>query len=260
VEAPRRRRALDAATADALRVLDLDGARRQAVAATRAMARRRGTGPLGWLTSFVYRASGREGRVADPGAYLAAWRSRGSLTRAAAPVADAVLEAIADAPAALRPALAATADPATLEARLGSAVDRAVAAQPAAAVPTSRLWPAIGIVHTAVVLLLAFAVAWVLVWLLARPPVATADLPILGPVPMPLALLAGTLLAGLIPPRLLALHAGWLGRRWAAGLAGRLRDGIGATVDEAAFAVVDRVEAARRALWLAARDAEPGCA
>ena len=95
--------------------------------------------------------------------------------------------------------------------------------------------------------------------MIARPPVDSVQVPIIGAVPMPFALLVGTLIAGFIPARLLSLHAGWLGRRWAGSLATRLRDEVNGAVADTAFAVVDRVEAARRALWIAARAAETGC-
>ena len=58
--------AVRAATSAVLRVVDLPALERQAVAATRASARSRGAGPLGRLTSFIYRTSGRESAVADP--------------------------------------------------------------------------------------------------------------------------------------------------------------------------------------------------
>jgi energy-coupling factor transporter ATP-binding protein EcfA2 len=259
VDPARRRRSLDAAAAETLRVLDLAGAERQAVAATRASARRRGAGPLGGVTSLVYRASGRQRRVADPAEYLRGWRTRGSLARASAPITDAVQEALAGSPASLRPTLAAASDPAQLEQRLGDAVDRVVAAQPSLSAPTSRLWWLLGMLQTAVTIVLVFAVAWLILWVVARPPVDSVQVPLIGAVPMPLALLAATLIAGFIPARLLSIHAGWLGRRWAGGLAARLRDETHGAVADTAFAVVDRVEASRRALWIAARAAETGC-
>lgn len=256
IDSERRGRALDATVAEVLRVVDLRGAERQAVAATRAAARPRGAGPLGGLTAFVYRASGRERRLADPGVYLAGWRGRGSMTRAAGPVREAVLEAIPGTPSALRPSLAAAAEPGALEGRLGAALDRAVAAQPSLRPPTSPLWTLLGLGQTVTLAAIVLGLAWIVLWVLLRPPVDVVVVPLLGRVPMPFALLAAGLASGFVLARLLALHAGFVGRRWAARLADHVRQGVEAAVDGEAFAEVDRVEAARRALWVAGREAE----
>jgi hypothetical protein len=172
---------------------------------------------------------------------------------------DAVLEAIAGSPAALRPALAGAADPVLVERRLGEAVDRSIAAQPPLEAPVSRLWTVLGLAATALTVLLIVAAAWLVLWVLVRPPVDSVSLPVVGLVPAPVALTGLALVVGLLPPRLLALHAGWVGRRWARSLAARLRAEVSASVADDAFAVVDRVEASRRALWLASRAAETGC-
>jgi hypothetical protein len=118
------------------------------------------------------------------------------------------------------------------------------------------LWNVLGIGQTATVLLLVFAVAWTIVWVLARPPVDAVELPLIGRLPMPFALLALALGSGFVLARLLSLHAGLLGRRWAARLAARVRDAVERAVEDEAFGAVDRVEIARRALWVAAREAQ----
>ena len=69
---------------------------------------------------------------------------------------------IAGSPAAIRPTLAAASDPALLERRLGAALDRVVAAQPSLSAPTSRLWWLLGMLQTAITIVLVFAVAWLL--------------------------------------------------------------------------------------------------
>jgi hypothetical protein len=204
----------------------------------------------------VYRASGRERRVADPAGYLRGWRARGSMTRPAAPVREAVLEALPAMPSALRSRLAEAAEPGALEGRLAGAVDRAIAAQPELQPPTSPLWTLLGIGQTLNLALLVFAVAWIVLWVLLRPPVGSIDVPILGPIPVPFVLLAVGLITGFVLARLLALHAGFVGRRWAGRLAAGLRIQVEAAVTDEAFAAVDRLEAARRALWVAAREAE----
>ena len=72
------------------------------MAATRAQARARGAGPLGGLTSLIYRWSGRHAKVADPVAFLARWRDRGSLGPAVELIRGAVAEALHEAPAGTR--------------------------------------------------------------------------------------------------------------------------------------------------------------
>ncbi|HUG30445.1 MAG TPA: GTPase [Candidatus Limnocylindria bacterium] len=246
------RRAVDGAVEEVLRVVDLRGAERQAVAATRARARRRGTGPLGMLTSALYKASGRERKAADPAGFLRAWQSRGGLTRATELVRRAITDALPGIPPAMRARYAATGEGRDLEARLGKALDRVVLRHAEVEAPSSRLWPAIGLLQAANTLLLVFAVAWVILWVIARPEVASYDLPVLGPVPAPMVLLFVALAAGYVLARLLGLHAGWLGRRWARRLSGDVRTAVREIVAADAFAPIALIEEARAALAAAA--------
>jgi GTP-binding protein EngB required for normal cell division len=258
VPAVEQRRAIDAAVEEVLRVVDLPGAERQAVAATRARARRRGTGPIGLLTSAIYRFSGRQGRAANPTAFLRGWRDRGGLTRGAEVVRRAVVDALPGVPPALRGRYAAAAEGRDLERRFEDALDRVVARQAEIEAPSSRLWPVIGLLQTANTLLLVFAVAWVVLWVIARPEVANYNLPLLGPVPAPMVLLFVGLATGYVLARLLSLHAGWLGRRWARRVSKELRDAIKDIIAADAFAPIDRIEAARSSLAAAWRRATEG--
>ena len=119
------------------------------------------------------------------------------------------------------------------------------------AAPTSRLWPVIGLAQTANTLVLVFAVAWVVLWVLARPEVASYDLPVLGPVPAPMVLLFVALAVGYILARLVSLHAGWIGRRWTNGFSRSVRTAVHEVVEAEAFAPLARVEQARSALGTA---------
>ena len=105
--------------------MDLPGLEHQAVAATQAEARRRGTGPLGLVTSAVYRFSGRRSRVADPARHLREWRQRGWTGRPLEPIRDALVTATAAAPPRLRPVVAGLAAPDALTGRMANAIDRA---------------------------------------------------------------------------------------------------------------------------------------
>ena len=106
----------------------------------------------------------------------------------------------------------------------------------------------IGLLQTANTLLLVFAVAWVMLWVIARPEVASYDLPVLGPVPAPMVLLFVALAAGFVLARALGLHAGFLGRRWARRISRALRTAVRDVIAAEAFAPLGRIEAARTQL------------
>jgi GTP-binding protein EngB required for normal cell division len=259
VDGAGRRVTSDRVTAELLRVVDLPAAERQAVAATRARARARGAGPLGAITSRIYRWSGRQSRVADPGAFLKRWRERGSLAPALEALREAVDVPLHEAPAAMRGTLASSVEPSALGTNLARAVDRAIAARSATA-PSSRLWTVIGLLQTLATMALVFSAVWVALWIFVKFPVDVVVLPGLGQLPIPFIALVAALLVGYLIARLLGAHAGWVGRRWARSLAREIRASVGREVDTTAFAALDRVEAGRRALWNAARGAGEDCA
>jgi hypothetical protein len=259
IEPAARRAALDRTTAEVLRTVDLPGLERQAVAATRARARARGTGPVGLVLGLLHRASGREARTADPSGFLMRWRERATLIRAVDALRRGIGEAIAAAPPSLRSTLAAEADATAVEHQLGEAIDAAVSRR-AAVVPSSRLWPLLGALQTVASIAIIVAIAWLAILVLFRPPVDTVALPVLGPVPMPLAILGAALLAGWLLAWVLATHAGWVAKRWARALGADVRAALEATVTSTAFAGVDRLDAARSGLAAAATSALAECA
>jgi GTP-binding protein EngB required for normal cell division len=259
VDKTTRRATIDGVTADLLRLVNLPAAERQAVAATRARARARGAGPLGGIISRIYRWSGRQAAVADPAAFLARWRERGSMAPALEVLRSAVGAALRDAPPVTRSVLATSVEPGALGTNLARAVDRAIAAR-TTDVPSSRLWPLIGLLQTVATLGLVFAVVWVALWVLVRFPVDSVAVPVVGQLPMPFVALVAALLAGYLIARLLGFHAGLVGRRWARSLRREVAERVSREVETSAFAGLDRLEAARRALWTAARGAGLDCA
>jgi hypothetical protein len=68
-----------------------------------------------------------------------------------------------------------------------------------------------------------------------------------------------SLLAGYLIARLLGAHAGWLGRRWAAGVRDRLAGAVEREVREGAFRRIDELDAARGRLTDAVADIERWC-
>ena len=246
-----RSQAVDGSTAALLRIVDLPSLERQAVAATRARARARGAGPLGRLTSLVYRWSGREAKVADPVAFLARWRDRGSLSPAVEPIREAIAGPMRAVPAGTRRLLAERLEPEGVERELARAVDRAVALR-GGDPPSSRIWTLLGIVQTVTTLALVATAIWVALWILVKFPVDSITLPVVGRVPVPLVILIDLLAAGYIIARLLGAHAGWTGRRWARSLAAEVRSNVRRDVASSAFAAVDAIDADRRLLAAAA--------
>ena len=197
------------------------------------LARARGSGGsllgravalLGWLT-------GQRRRSADPSAYLLGWRRRGTLGRVLNPVRAALVEAAAALPPAARPAVR---------------------------IPRSAVWPVVGALQLGIGAIFVLALAWYVTLFVAggQVPVAVVELPLLGPLPMPLVLLAGSVLASALLGWLVGLHAGVVGRRLAARVTARVVDGVRRAVTEVGFGGLARVEAARRAIADAVASAE----
>ena len=253
-----RRLTSDRVTAEMLRVVDLPTAERQAVAATRARARARGAGPLGGITSRIYRWSGRQGRVADPGAFLARWRERGSLAPALEVLRSAVEQPLGAVPPAARATLATSVEPAGLGTNLARAVDRAIGARSSVA-PTSRVWTLIGLLQTLATLAIVFSAVWVGTVGLRQVPGRIGHRA--GPGPAADAVRgARDVAAGRVPVRANARRPCRLARSALGALLGReVRESVGREVETSAFLALDRLEAARRALWNAARGAGEDC-
>jgi energy-coupling factor transporter ATP-binding protein EcfA2 len=251
--------AIDAATAEVLRLVDLRSAEDQAILATRAAARPRGAGPIGRFLGWFYKYSGRDARLADPNTFLRAWTDRGSLAPALESLRAVVDEPLREAPASLRPAIAASTDSRRLAVRLRGAVDAAIAERGELVAPTSAVWTAIGIAQTLASGVIVVAAAWIVLLLLLRPPVDSVSLPLLGSVPIPFVLLVAGLIGSYVVSRLLSWHAGKIGAEWAREVARDIRIRVERAVADEAFGPLDRVDAARRSLWQAARGAREAC-
>ncbi|MGI8830629.1 MAG: GTPase [Candidatus Limnocylindria bacterium] len=235
----------------AMTLVDPPGVGRQVRAAVLHRARSGGGSVIGRVMALAGGMSGRKRRSADPAGYLAAWRNRGALGRVLNPVRAAQVEAAAAVPAESRGRVLVALGAPTAERDLERALDRAT--QDAAAsveVPRSGLWPVIGAAQLVVGGLVGFAVAWLITLFVAggSVPVATLEVPILGPIPMPLALLAGSLLAGALLGWLLGLHASFVGRKSAAEVRGRAVGAVRASIATEGFAGLERVEEARRVI------------
>lgn len=235
----------------ALELVDLRGLARQVEAAVLHRARVRGGSFLGRLFALGGVLTGRRRRTADPAAYLRDWRTRGALGRVLNPLRSAMMDAAAGVPPASRGHVLGALGAATAEADVARVLDRAVGeAGSELEIPSSPVWPVLGFLQIGVGAVLVFAVAWIVVLFVAGGgvPVATFDAPLLGPLPMPLALLAGAALVSALLGLLLGWHAGVIGRRVAARVGARVEREVGEAVVRNAFAGLARVEAARRVI------------
>ncbi len=245
----RRGEATRAAIEGALALVDPPGVARQVQLAVLGRARRSGGSGLGRVVALLGRLTGQSRRTADPTAYLRDWRRRGSLGRALNPVHAALVAASASVPPGSRPAIVAGLHADQLEAGLTGALD-AVARDAASdlRIPGSILWPLVGAVQLAIAAVFAFAVAWYVTLFVSQGqvPVSTVDAPLLGPVPLPLVLLAGSIVISAALGLLLWLHASWIGRRAGARVAERVRAAVASSVAKAGFGGLEHVEQARR--------------
>jgi len=253
--------AIEAMNERILGIVDLAGLRRQAVEATRLAARPRGGGPLGILRTVLERGSGVSERRADPQGYLRRWRDRGSLLGSTEPLRALLGTVIGQVPPPIRPAFAALADTGALTTGLGEAVDRAVVSDVAGfRPPGSRIWPVLGVAQLVATAAFILGVIW-LIALAAG--VGQAETPFVespfGQLPLPVVLVGGGLLGWFVLGRLLLIHAGWLGRRWAARLEARLSSEVEASVRGAALGPLERLDERRRDLATAAAQAGHAC-
>ena len=234
--------------AGALTLIDPPGLARQVRSAVLHRARAGGGSFLGRAIAMAASLTGQRRRGADPAAYLRDWRSRGAMGRMLNPLRTALVEAASSVPAPTRGRLLEALGGLTTDSELARVLDRAAAVP--VVIPSSRIWPIVGALQMAVGGVLIFAVAWIVVLFVAGAavPVSMVDAPFVGPIPMPLALLTGSLLASALLGWLLGLHAGWIGRRVAAEVGDRTTAAVRQSTLRDAFEGLRRVEDARRTI------------
>jgi hypothetical protein len=159
----------------------------------------------------------------------------------------------------MRPSVLATADPAVVGERLAGGIDTAVRGSTVASDrPRSRLWPAIGLLQLVATAAILLGVIWVVVLFAASgsTPIGTIDVPVLGPMPTPLVLIVGGLLAAFLLDRLLQRQARRLGKHWAASILEDVSQRVSAFVPDVVGAQLASMDEARTVLWTAVRDLE----
>jgi GTP-binding protein EngB required for normal cell division len=247
--------AIDKAVDGALALVDVPGVSRQTREAVLHRARRQGGSLLARIVALLSLITGRKRRQADPAAYLVDWRRRGSLGHILNPVRATLVGAAAAVPPASRSALLKSLGAQDAEMAVTRALDASTRESARElTVPSSILWPVVGFLQLLSGAVLLFSIAWYLTVIFGPGGllVSTVDVPYLGPVPMPLLLVAGSLAFSLLLGGLLRVHAGWIGRRLARKTAARVGEAVAGAIAKAGFGGLDAVEDARRRLAHAA--------
>jgi hypothetical protein len=258
LSADRRAEVLQATSAEVLRLVGLGELERRATEAVRARARVRGGGPFGLLTNALERVVGRQRRIAEPRTFLVHWRERGSLGASTSAYREALGDAVRTSPAAIRRAVVPLAERAATDTAIGRAVDRAIASTPEVP-PSSRVWSLLGPTQSLIGLAILLAAIWLVFAALLRSPVDPIELPLLGHIPVPLAVLVVLVLATFVLSRVTDLHARWIGRRWARLLASEVQGRVQAQLETSAFAAIDQLEGSRWTIWAVAEELKTGC-
>ena len=159
----------------------------------------------------------------------------------------------------MRPVLASALAPGELASGLERAVDRAIREVVPLEPPSSRWWPVLGFLQTIATVGVALSAAWLVIMALGGPASGSVDMPVIGAVPNPFALLVGFLFVGYFVARVLGAHAGLVGRRWAGRVRERVAEEIRAEVDERGLAPLDRLDEARQRLWTAVQTQKRSC-
>ncbi|HET9850963.1 MAG TPA: hypothetical protein VFP56_00490 [Candidatus Limnocylindrales bacterium] len=243
---PAQRRGIDGAIAEVALILDMDGFESQALALVRARARAKGLGPIRWIAALRDRRPARPPEPAQPASHLAAWKSRGVLTRAADQVRRAIDEALPEVPEGLRPVYSAAGE-GDLEARIERSLERLIdaAAPQAESPPDYPYWALIGRVQWLNLALFAFAIVSLVGGILGFMPVWRIHLPFFRDVPgAPFVLILSPLIAFALTLGL-KIHAERLGRSWSSRIENEVRRGVRVVLEAEAFAPLAPIESAR---------------
>lgn len=233
----------------ALAIVDPDGVAAQVKAAVLYRARRQGGSLLARILALLSNLTGARRRSADPEGFLLAWRQRGSLGHVLNPIRRVLVDSVSRLPAPARPAVMGKVEFDQLEARMTKAIENGVASSRRGLEPPgSFLWVFLGMLQLLLGAAFLFAVAWYLTILFgpASLLVGEIDVPYLGPVPIPLAILTGSLVLSLVLSFLLTIHASWVGQRRGAKVASQVGTAIENTIESAAFRHLDDVDGARQ--------------
>ena len=234
-----------------LDVVDLEGLSRQVAAAHLHRSGFVAGSVLNRVLGIFRVLTGSRRRTADPVRFLRTWRTRGDLSRAANALRSLYVEVTSTASPALRAGILGDIDQTSVKASLATAVDAAVVEVGRdIEVRTPWSWRILAVAQFIALAGVLVALIWFLtLWFgPASLLVGTVDVPVIGPVPTPLALLVVSVVVSLLVGGLARLDAGWRGRRAAKKVEGVLRQSVDREIEKHGFARLTEMDTARASL------------
>jgi GTP-binding protein EngB required for normal cell division len=239
------------ATEAALEIVDPEGVALQLKNMYLEQARIGAGSLLSRLGTLIRYLGGHRRRHADPKGFLLNWRGRGDIGRAVNPIRAAYMDLTRPLGSEARATVMSRFDPDAVRRSLAGAIDRSVRSA-ARQLETAPIWPmwVLAPLQWIATIGFVFAVAWYLLIIFGPGglPVETFDLPILGAVPTPLALLVVSALLSFLVGGLARLLASFSSRKRGRRLAGALRSEMSAALDADAFLPLRTIEENRNGL------------
>lgn len=239
------------ATDEALQIVDSQGLELQLRNLYLEQARTRAGSLLSRMGTLVRYVGGHRRRHADPKAYLLNWRRRGDIGRTVNPVRAAYREVTKPLSAEARATVLQQFDPETVRESLSGAIDRSVrtTSRDLEELPGWSTW-LLSPLQWLATIGFVLAIGWYLILLFGPGgvPVDTFDLPLLGAVPTPLALLVVSAVFSFLIGGLARLLASISSRKKGRQLAANLKREIETALASDAFVPLRRIEENRREL------------
>ncbi len=242
---------LERATQGALEIFDADGLARQTRTAYRERGRDRAGSLLGRAGGLLRMITGKRAREANPSRFAKGWHERGDLARVVLPAREAYLDAGSGVSGNARAGLMGRFDPESIRSGVSAALDQSASAVAAEIkLKTPWLWNVLATLQWVATVVFLLAIVWILLLTFGPGdiPVGDIDVPIVGPLPAPIVVLAGSLLASVIIAAVVGVHSSLIGARAGRRARKLATEAVSKSIDDEVFTPLREVEKARAAL------------